>query len=100
MSIKRVIAPGASVVLVPDGKGRGQPNEYRQAVTDLTGRFAMRSVPPGDYTLFAWEQIDRGAYFDPEFLARYEDRGKAVHVEEGGHVSMKLEVIPAAETVP
>ena len=93
-------APGASVVLVPDGKGRGQPNEYRQAVTDLTGRFAMRSVPPGDYTLFAWEQIDRGAYFDPEFLARYEDRGKAVHVEEGGHVSMKLEVIPAAETVP
>jgi hypothetical protein len=92
--------PGASVVLVPDGKGRGQPNNYRQATTDLLARFALRNVPPGDYTLFAWEQIDRGAYFDPEFLARYEDRGKAVHVEEGGHVSVKLEVIPASETAP
>jgi protocatechuate 3,4-dioxygenase beta subunit len=93
-------APGASVVLVPDGKGRGQPNYYRQSVTDLLGRFAMRNIIPGDYTLFAWEQIDRGAYFDPEFLGRYEDRGTAVHVEEGGHLSVKLDVIPAAETVP
>jgi hypothetical protein len=93
-------ASGASVVLVPEGKGRGQPNDYRQAVTDLLGRFAMRNVPPGDYTLFAWEQIDRGAYYDPEFIARYEDRGKAVHVDEDGHVSVKLEVIPASDTAP
>jgi hypothetical protein len=60
----------------------------------------MRNVVPGDYTLFAWEQIERGAYFDREFLGRYEDRGKAVHVGEGGHVSVKLEVISAAETTP
>jgi Carboxypeptidase regulatory-like domain len=92
--------PGASVVLVPDGKDRGQPSDYQRAVTDQLGRFAMRNVVPGDYTIFAWEQIDRGAYFDPEFLARYEDRGKAVHVEEGGQVSVKLDLIPAAEAVP
>jgi hypothetical protein len=92
--------PGASVVLVPDGKDRGQPSAYQRAVTDQSGRFAMRNVVPGDYTIFSWEQIDRGAYFDPEFLARYEDRGKAVHVEEGGHLSVKLDLIPAAETVP
>jgi hypothetical protein len=93
-------APGASVVLVPDGKQRGQPTYYRQAVTDQLGRFAMRNVTPGDYTLFAWEQIERGAYMDPEFLAQYEDRGKAVHVEDGGHLSVQLDVIPATETVP
>jgi hypothetical protein len=92
--------PGASVVLVPDGKQRSQPNYYRQAVTDQLGRFAMRNVVPGDYTLFAWEQIERGAYMDPDFLGQYEDRGKAVHVEEGGHSSVQLDVIPAAETVP
>jgi len=92
--------PGASVVLVPDGKDRGQPSNYQRAVTDQLGRFAMRNVVPGDYMIFAWEQIDRGAYFDPEFLARYEDRGKPVHVEEGGQVSVKLDLIPATETVP
>ena len=93
-------APGASVVLVPEGKWRGQPNYYRQAVSDMLGRFALRNIVPGDYTVFAWEQVDRGAYFDPEFLARYEDRGKAVHIEEGGQISVKLEEIPAAESVP
>jgi len=92
--------PGATVVLVPDGKQRAQPNYYRQAVADQLGRFAMRNVIPGDYTLFAWGQIERGAYMDPGFLGQYEDRGKAVHVEEGGQVRVQVEVIPAAETVP
>jgi hypothetical protein len=92
--------PGASVVLVPDGKDRGQPSLYQLGITDPFGRFALRNVVPGDYTVFAWEQIDRGAYFDPEFLGQYEDRGKAIHVEEGGHVTLTLEPIPANETVP
>ena len=92
--------PGASVVLVPDGKRRGEPNYYRQAVTDQLGRFAMRNVIPGDYTLLAWEQIERGAYMDPDFLGQYEDRGKAVHVEEGGQLSVQLDAISAAETMP
>jgi protocatechuate 3,4-dioxygenase beta subunit len=93
-------SPGASVVLVPVGKERAQAPDYRQALTDQLGRFALRNVPPGDYTLFAWEQIDRNAYMDPDFLGRYEDRGKAVHVEEGDHLNVQLDAISAAETVP
>ena len=93
-------SPGVSVVLAPDGKRRTQPNNYRQALTDQLGRFAMRNVPPGDYTLFAWEQIESGTYMDPDLLGQYEDRGQAVHVEEGGHVSVQLDAIPASETVP
>jgi protocatechuate 3,4-dioxygenase beta subunit len=100
VEIDEQAVPGASVVLVPDGKRRAQPNYYRQAMTDQLGRFAMRNVAPGDYTLFAWEQIERGAYMDPDFLGQYEDQGKAVHVEEGGQLSVQLDVIPAAETVP
>jgi hypothetical protein len=60
----------------------------------------MRNVTPGDYTLFAWEQIERGVYMDPDFLGRFEDRGKTVHVDESGHLSVQLDVIPASETVP
>jgi hypothetical protein len=93
-------SPGAWVVLVPDGKQRSQTNYYQPALADQLGRFAMRNVVPGDYTLFAWEQIERGSYLDPDFLGQYEDRGHAVHVEESGHVSVQLDVIPAAETVP
>jgi hypothetical protein len=92
--------PGAVVALVPDGKQRAQPNYYRQAFTDHLGRFVLRNIVPGNYTLFAWEQVDRDAFFDPEFLAQYEDRGKAVHVEEGDHITVKLDEIPAADTIP
>jgi Carboxypeptidase regulatory-like domain len=93
-------APAAVVALIPEGKLRLQPNRYRQVLSDQSGRFALKNIAPGDYTLSAWEQIEHGAYYDPEFLAQYEDRGKAVHVEEGGHVTIKLEAIPATETVP
>lgn len=92
--------PSAVVALVPDGKQRAQPNYYRQAFSDHLGRFVLRNIVPGNYTLFAWEQVDRDGFFDPEFLAQYEDRGKAVHVEEGDHITVKLDEIPAADTVP
>jgi hypothetical protein len=92
--------PAAVIALIPDGKQRAQPNSYRQAISDQSGRFAVKNIAPGDYMIFAWEQIERGAYFDPEFLAQYEDRGKPVHVEEGGRITVKLDAIPATETVP
>jgi hypothetical protein len=92
--------PGASVVLVPEGKQHPQPSDYRQARSDSLGRFALRTVAPGDYTLFAWEQLKNGAFMDPDFLGQYADRGRSVHVEEGGHLSVQLDAIPAGETAP
>jgi Carboxypeptidase regulatory-like domain len=93
--------PRASVVLVPEGKRRAQPDYYRQAVTDQRGRFALRNIVPGDYTMLAWEHVERDAYMDPDFVARYEDRGKTVHVEDDGHIEAQdLDVIPDAETIP
>lgn len=31
----------------------------------------MRNVARGDYKLFAWEDIEPGAYNDPDVLRRY-----------------------------
>jgi 5-hydroxyisourate hydrolase-like protein (transthyretin family) len=88
---------GATVVLVPDAPRRGQPRFYRQAVTDSGGRFTLSSVTPGDYKLFAWEQIERGMYLDPDFLQSYEDSGKPVRVEEGSNLNLQLDLIPASD---
>ena len=88
---------GATVVLVPEGARRGQPRFYRQALTDSAGRFSISSVTPGDYKVFAWEEIERGMYFDPDFLQPYEDSGKPVHVEEGGNLNLEVELIPATD---
>jgi len=79
--------------------GRGADNRafYRQALTDASGRFTISSVTPGDYKLFAWEEIERGMYLDPDFLQSYEDSGKPVQVEEGGSLNLQVDLIPASD---
>jgi len=90
----------AVVVAVPEQRFRGHPEHYRKVVTDQSGRFTLRGLPPGDYTIFAWESVDGEAYYNPEFLKSYEGQGRPVHLQEGRHASLTLKAIPSAEDEP
>lgn len=85
--------PGVWVVAVPEGKAHAQADNYRRARTDRLGRFTLRSLPPGDYKIFAWEQVEPGPVIDSDLPQQYEDRGKAVHLEEDARVNVELELI-------
>jgi len=85
--------PGAAVVLVPSGERRSQPRYYRHAVADRQGKFVMQGLVPGEYKVFAFQEIERGALMDPDFLAEYESGGKDVTVKEGDVVSLQVDVI-------
>ena len=89
--------PDAVVVAVPEAHFRSHPDRYRKAVTDQSGRFILRGMPPGDYTLFAWESVDGEAYYNPEFLKTYEGQGKALILSEGERQSMRIKAIPAPD---
>jgi hypothetical protein len=93
-------AAGASVVLVPDGARNAQTRYYRQSMSDQSGRFSLRNIIPGDYKIFAFEDLERGAYLNPDFLLPFEDRAQTVHLQEDGYLSVRLEAIPASETSP
>lgn len=86
----------AVVVAVPEAPFRSRPDRYRKAVTDQRGHFTLRGLPPGDYTIFAWESIDGEAYFNPDFLRSYEGQGNAVRVNEGDRTSLHIKAIPVA----
>ena len=86
---------GASVVLVPEGKQASQMRDFRFSLSDKSGRFTLRSVPPGDYKLYAFEQLDREALMDPEFRRLYEDQGHTVRVGADGQSDVTLEAIAA-----
>ena len=89
--------PDAVVVAVPEAHFRSHPDRYRKAVTDQSGRFILRGMPPGDYTLFAWESVDGEAYYSPEFLKTYEGQGKALILSEGERQSIRIKAIPAPD---
>jgi hypothetical protein len=89
--------PDAVVVAVPEAHFRSHPDRYRKAVTDQSGRFILRGMPPGDYTLFAWESVDGEAYYNPEFLKTYEGQGKALSLSEGERQSIRIKAIPAPD---
>jgi len=92
------MAPGAAVVLVPDSKHREHEELFQHAMTDTSGHFTMKGVTPGDYKLFAWEEVEAGAYLNPEFLEPYENQGESVTIREGARENVQLKVIPADAT--
>jgi len=88
----------AIVVAVPDARWRVLSNRYFTTVSDQTGRFTLRGLPPGDYTLYAWESLDGEAYLNPDFLKTCEGQGTALHVSEGDHRSLRLTAIPSSDS--
>ena len=91
---------GATVVLIPEANRRSDARLYKATNTDDNGHFSLQGIAPGEYKLFAWEDVENGAYQDPDFLRSYEERGKSVRVEEGARLSNQLELIPAPERSP
>ncbi|HEY6339280.1 MAG TPA: carboxypeptidase-like regulatory domain-containing protein [Candidatus Sulfotelmatobacter sp.] len=87
----------ATVVAVPEMRLRGRPDRYRKTVSDQSGQFTLHGVPPGEYTLFAWESVEGEAYYNPEFLKTYEGLGKLLRVGEGERKGSQLAVIPTPE---
>jgi protocatechuate 3,4-dioxygenase beta subunit len=76
-------AVGVWVVLVPDASHRNEFRLYKQINTDQYGRFDLRGIAPGDYTLFSWEHVDRNAWQDPDFLKEFESQGLSVSLQDG-----------------
>lgn len=86
-------AAGATVVLAPDASRRNQAYLFRSAVANQYGRYVLRGIPPGEYRLFAWQDVEAGAWLDPDFLGEYEKRGETVSVDERGRYTVQLKAI-------
>jgi len=87
----------AVVVAVPEARLRSRTDYFRKTVSDQSGRFVLRGVIPGAYTLLAWESMDGDDYYNPEFLRGCEGEGKTLSVSEGDHVSLQLKAVDGGE---
>lgn len=80
---KQPVIP-ARAMIVPDKERRNRFDLFSPIGVTPTGRFTLDGIPPGDYKVFAWAHVEDGAWFDPEFMRVYEDRGVSVHIDEAG----------------
>ena len=97
---KQKPASAAVVALVPDAPRRERLMLFKTSATDTTGHFNITGIAPGEYKLFAWEQIEEGAYQDPEFLKVYENQGQGVTIREGSRETAQLKVISVWDATP
>jgi protocatechuate 3,4-dioxygenase beta subunit len=87
-------AAGALVVLIPeDARRRERTDAYATATTDQYGLFTLKGIDPGDYKLYAWDDIESGAYMDPDFMKPYEGRGLPMSIHENSKEKAQLELI-------
>jgi hypothetical protein len=82
----------AVVVAVPETRLRGRVDRYRQTVSDQSGHFTLRGLLSGEYTVYAWENMDGDAYYNPEFLRAFEGNGTALHLSEGERKSVQVAI--------
>ena len=82
-----------TVVAVPEGDNRDRRELYKSASTDRSGHFLFPGMVPGDYTVYAWYDVERGAWQNPEFLRAFEGRGRFVRLREGQNDPLELTVI-------
>ena len=85
----------ATVVLAPPAAQADRYGLYRVTTTDAAGRFRIAGLPPGSYRVYAWEDVESGAWIDPQFLQRYESLGRGVEVSPGATAAMRVTVIRA-----
>lgn len=83
VNARQDVVDRATVVLLPQGPPPFREDRYRTLTTDKSGQFQFRGLPPGEYRLLAWEDVDPGAWFNPEFLSAYERYATAITLAEG-----------------
>jgi protocatechuate 3,4-dioxygenase beta subunit len=85
--------PHATVVLVPDKQRRQFYSLYKDVKTDHAGDFILTGIAPGDYELFAWNDVEYGEWEDPDFLGPLEPYAARLNDEDCGRKSIALKAI-------
>jgi len=91
---KREPVPSALIALVPGPSRRDNPSMYRSTVADDTGVFSVIGVPPGEYSVLAWEDVQPQALTNRAFVEQFEQRSVKVTIERGDVKKLTLTAIP------
>ena len=86
---------GVALTLWTPGTPSNEAADFtRTVLTGDDGGFKFADLPPGDYRVAAWEQIeDAGLATVPEFRSQFESSATEVKVNEGEHAQIEPALI-------
>jgi len=85
------------LTLPQDPDRHGHPSFYRTAVADANGGFTLADLTPGAYRIFAWEEVEAGAWLDLEFVRPIAAKGVALSLKEDDQKTAQSAAIPAGQ---
>lgn len=91
------LVPRARVDAIPDGDHAKRPDFNRSTFSDEKGQFKITDLPPGQYKIFAWENVPDGAPQDPEFRRPFGNQAVAVTIPPSARVNLNMTAIPATQ---
>jgi len=85
-------AASVQVTAVPvSGSLRRDMNKL--VTTDASGNFTLHGLPPGDYKIFVWEQVDANAWMDRDYRQPFENLAASAKVQESTSPTVTLRLI-------
>jgi hypothetical protein len=81
------------VVLVPEPRRRDDQEAFKWAIADQDGRFSIRGIPPGQYTIVAVENPLYDLLTNPELQNSLLSKGKPIRVQKNDFISMEVDGI-------
>ena len=87
---KQQPASGSIVTLLPDPMKEERYDLYRTTTADQNGQFNLQGIAPGEYKLFAWDDVDPGSYMDLEFLKPHESKARKITIKANSQQEVSL----------
>jgi hypothetical protein len=88
-------SPGTLVILLNADRSKKDFSFNRTGGTDQNAKFSIKSVPPGDYFAFAFENLQEfGFWEDDERFKKIASKGVKVSVARGGSTNIAVNVTP------
>jgi hypothetical protein len=91
--------PQAVVIIEPSAVKALSDPPFHHLDAGVDGRFETPKIPPGEYIVYAFEEVDSSRSTDPAFLKRFRDRATKVTLSEEETKSVTLRAIPASEVL-
>jgi hypothetical protein len=81
----------ARVTVIPASSNRR--DLFKSANSGADGTFTISNVPPGNYKVFAWEDVEQNAWQDPDFRRPFETLGSNATIRDSAGPTLMLRVI-------